>query len=33
MGRFFRDLISNEVVATSEDLVMDPYEMMWLDRD
>lgn len=33
MGRFFKNLLSDEVVATSDDLVLDPYELMWLDRD
>jgi len=33
LGRFFKNLLSDEVVATSEDLVLEPYELMWLNRD
>lgn len=33
MGRFFRDLISDDVVSTSQDLVLKPYDLLWLDRD
>ena len=32
LGRFFQDLISEQEIATHEDLVMQPYGLLWLER-
>ena len=32
MGRFFEDLITSAAIATSEDLTLKPYQLMWLHR-
>ncbi|MCA9111610.1 MAG: alpha-glucosidase C-terminal domain-containing protein, partial [Planctomycetaceae bacterium] len=32
MGRFFEDLITSASIATSEDLTLNPYQLMWLHR-
>jgi len=32
LGRFFQDLISEQEIATHEDLVMPPYGLLWLER-
>ncbi len=32
MGRFFEDLISSVSIATSDDLTLNPYQLMWLHR-
>ena len=33
MGRFFKNLLCDAVVSTSDDLVLKPYQLMWLNRD
>jgi len=32
LGRFFRDMISDQTLATSHDLVLEPYQIVWLVR-
>ena len=32
LGRFFEDSISERTVATSDDVILTPYQIMWLRR-
>jgi len=32
LGRFFRDLIADEMISTSTDIALQPYQFMWLAR-
>lgn len=32
LGRFFTDVISDQTVASSHDIGLEPYQVMWLDR-
>ena len=32
IGRFFQDVISDTTYATSEPLVLGPYQILWLNR-
>jgi amylosucrase len=32
LGRFFQDMIDDKTYATSEDLVLAPYQILWLNR-
>jgi amylosucrase len=32
LGRFFNDMIQNKTYATSEPMVLEPYQILWLNR-
>lgn len=32
LGRFFEDLITSKTIPTSEDIILEPYQLLWLKR-